>query len=190
VTDRPTLRTFIAYVEDRPGVLARVAALFRRRAWNIASLTVGRTHVEGVSRMTFQTEADDDAARRIEANLYKLIEVLWVRDITRDASIQRDLALIKVKADAATRAQVLQLCEVFRAKTVDVSTEGLVLEIAGTDDKIAGFLDVLRPFGVVEMVRTGMIAITRGSEAAPIERWTSLARHEGRDDESDDEAAE
>jgi acetolactate synthase-1/3 small subunit len=188
VTDRPTVRTFIAYVQDRPGVLARVAMLFRRRAWNIVSLTVGGTHVAGVSRMTFQTEADDDAARRVEANLYKLIEVLWVKDITRESSIQRDLALIKVKADASTRSQVLQLCEVFRAKTVDVSAEALVLEITGTDDKIAGFLEVLRPLGVVEMVRTGMIAITRGAEAPPIERW--LAAGHDRDEDLDDEAAE
>jgi acetolactate synthase-1/3 small subunit len=188
VTDRPTLRTFIAYVYDRPGVLARIAMLFRRRAWNIVSLTVGGTHVEGLSRMTIQIEADDDGARRVEANLYKLIEVLWVKDITREASIQRDLALIKVKADAQTRAQVLQLCEVFRAKTVDVSQEGLVLEITGTGDKIEGFLEVLRPYGIVEMVSTGMIAITRGAEAPPIERWIAQGRDDVRDD--DEEAAE
>ncbi len=188
MTDRPTLRTFIAYVHDRPGVLARIAMLFRRRAWNIVSLTVGGTHVAGLSRMTIQIEADDDAARRVEANLYKLLEVLWVKDITREPSIKRDLALIKVKADATTRAQVLQLCEVFRAKTVDVSQEGLVLEITGTEDKIQGFLEVLRPLGVIEMVSTGMIAITRGAEAPPIEAWLNVGHD--RDDVGDDEAAE
>jgi acetolactate synthase-1/3 small subunit len=160
-----TLRTFVAYVEDRPGVLNRVTSLFRRRAYNIQSLTVGRTHVAGISRLTVSLEADDDGARRIEANVYKLIDVLWVRDITRIPSVQRDLALIKVKASAEVRASVLQLCEVFRAHVVDVAEGTLMLEITGTDDKLDGFLDVLRPLGVVEMVRTGMIAMTRGPES-------------------------
>lgn len=164
--DRPILRTFIAYVEDRPGVLNRVASLFRRRAYNIESLSVGRTHIAGISRLTLVLEADEDGARRLEANLYKLVNTLWVRDVTHTASVARDLALIKVKANATTRAQVLQLCEVFRARTVDVAPEALTIEITGTGDKIEGLLDVLRPFGIIEMVRTGMIVMTRGAEEA------------------------
>lgn len=164
--DRPILRTFIAYVEDRPGVLNRVASLFRRRAYNIESLSVGRTHIAGISRLTLVLEADEDGARRLEANLYKLVNTLWVRDVTHTASVARDLALIKVKADAASRAQVLQLCEVFRARTVDVAPEALTIEITGTGDKIEGLLEVLRPFGIIEMVRTGMIVMTRGAEEA------------------------
>lgn len=171
--DRPILRTFIAYVEDRPGVLNRVASLIRRRAYNIESLGVGRTHRKGVSRLTLVLEADEDAARRLEANLYKLVNILWVRDVTHMPCVERDLALIKVKANAATRAQVLQLCEVFRARAVDVAPEALTLEITGTADKLDGLLDVLRPFGIIEMVRTGMLVMTRGAEEveARLDSW-------------------
>lgn len=158
-------RTLVAYVEDLPGVLNRVTSLFRRRAYNIQSLVVGRTHLPGVSRVTMVVGADDDAARRIEANLYKLVDVLHVRDITHAASVSRDLALIKVKAGPDSRAQVMQLAGVFRAHVVDVATDAMVLELTGTVDKIDGFVEVLRPFGVLEMVRTGTIAMTRGAPA-------------------------
>jgi acetolactate synthase-1/3 small subunit len=167
---KPTLRTFIAYVEDLPGVLNRVTSLFRRRNYNIVSLTVGRTEREGVSRMTMVLEADDDAAQRIEANLYKLVNVLWVEDTTDAATLVRELALIKVRADGKVRSEVIRLCEVFRARVVDVGTEALVAEITGARDKIDGLVDVLRPFGIVEMVRTGAVAMVRSSEAADAER--------------------
>ena len=162
--ERPLLRMFIAYVEDRPGVLNRIASLFRRRAYNIESLTVGRTHREGVSRVTVVMEANADTASRIEANLYKLVNVLWVKDITHDSLVERDLALIKVRANAENRAQILQLCEVFRARAVDVSPETLILEMAGADEKVDSLLEVLRPFGILEAVRSGTIAMTRGSD--------------------------
>jgi acetolactate synthase-1/3 small subunit len=160
------MRTFVAYVEDLPGVLNRVSSLFRRRGFNIASLTVGRTDREGISRMTMMLEADDDTARRLEANLYKLVNVLLVQDLTQEAAVERDLMLVKVRADLATRAQVMQLCEVFRARVVDVAPQTLMIEATGTGEKLEGFLDVMRPFGIVEMVRTGGIAMTRGSESA------------------------
>jgi acetolactate synthase-1/3 small subunit len=163
------LRTFVAYTEDRPGVLNRVTSLFRRRAYNIQSLTVGRTHSPGVSRITLVVEASDDEARRIEANIYKLVDVLWVKDITHAPAVHRDLALIKVKAGPEVRAQVLELCTVFRASVVDVALEAMVVEITGATDKIDGFLDVLRPFGVAEMVRTGIVAMTRGAASAELE---------------------
>lgn len=156
------LRTFVAYVEDRPGVLNRVVSLFRRRSYNIESLTVGRTELAGVSRMTVVMEADDDGARRIEANLYKLVNVLRVKDISKQASVARDLALLKVRTTPESRPHVLQLAEVFRARAVDVGPDALVLEITGTTDKIDGLVEVLRPYGIVEMVRTGLIAMTRG----------------------------
>jgi len=159
------LRTFIAYVEDLPGVLNRVTSLFRRRSYNIGSLTVGRTHEAGVSRMTIVMEADDDDARRIEANLYKLVNVLRVDDTTKRATVARELALIKVRADAASRPSVMQVCEVFRARVIDVGPEALICEITGTADKIDGLVDVLLPFGVVEMVRTGAVAMVRSAEA-------------------------
>jgi acetolactate synthase-1/3 small subunit len=164
------MRTFVAHVEDRPGVLNRVASLFRRRAFNIDSLTVGRTAEPGVSRMTVVLDADDDTARRVVANLYKLVNVLRVEDITGEAAVVRELALIKVRAGAEQRAAVLQLCEVFRARVVDVGACGLIVEITGTQDKIDGLVEVLRPFGIEEMVRTGAVAMTRSVGAQQKER--------------------
>lgn len=161
-------RTFVVYVEDKPGVLNRVASLFRRRAFNIDSLSVGQTDQPGVSRMTIVMEGDDGTARRVEANLYKLVNVLRVEDVSRRPSVLRDLALIKVRAGVAERAQVLQIAEVFRARVVDVAPEALILEITGTEDKIDGLLDVLRPFGIIEMARTGTLAMARGPEAPSI----------------------
>ncbi len=160
------LRTFIMHVEDLPGVLNRVTSLFRRRGYNIASLTVGRTDQPCVSRMTIVMEADDDAARRIEANLYKLVNVLRVDDTARKPAVMRELALIKVRADKATRAQVMQLCEVFRARVIDVGREALICEITGAADKIDGLVEVLVPFGIVEMARTGAVAMIRSADAA------------------------
>ncbi|MGA3119343.1 MAG: acetolactate synthase small subunit [Polyangiaceae bacterium] len=160
-----TRHTFIAYVEDLPGVLNRVTSLLRRRNYNIVSLTVGRTERPGVSRMTIVLDADDDGARRIEANLYKLVNVLWVENTSEAATMVRELALIKVRADANIRSEVMRLCDVFRARVVDVGPEALVAEITGTGDKIDGLVDVLRPFGLVEMVRTGVVAMVRSAEA-------------------------
>lgn len=159
-----TLRTFVAYVEDKPGVLNRIASLFRRRNYNIVSLNVGRTHEEGVSRMTFQMEADHDMALRIEANLYKMVNVLSVEDITFVQRVVRDLALIKVSATPERRGEVLQLVEIFRARAVDVSPETLTVEITGDQDKIQGMVAALRPFGIVEMVQTGTVAMSRGPQ--------------------------
>jgi acetolactate synthase-1/3 small subunit len=156
------LNTFVVYVENKPGVLTRVASLFRRRAFNIDSLTVGRTEKPEVSRMTITVEADPDQARRIEANLYKLVNVLLVDNITREPSIVRDLAMIKVAAPQEVRPHVLELAKVFRARVVDVGLESLTIEITGTEDKIDSLLEVLRPYGVVEMVRTGIVAMRRG----------------------------
>lgn len=167
---KPTLRTFIAYVEDLPGVLNRVTSLFRRRNYNIMSLTVGSTERAGVSRMTIVIEADEDAARRIEANLYKLVNVLFVEDTSHAATMVRELALVKVRADATSRSEVMRLCDVFRARVVDVGPEALVAEITGTEDKIDGLVDVLKPFGILEMVRTGAVAMVRSSEALDAER--------------------
>ncbi|TDJ15209.1 MAG: acetolactate synthase small subunit [Gammaproteobacteria bacterium] len=159
---------FVVYVEDKPGVLNRVASLFRRRAFNIDSLAVGPTHQPGVSRMTIAMQADEVVARRVEANLYKLVNVLRVENVTHVPLVTRDLALIKVKANAAERAQVLQMCDVFRARAVDVGPEALIVEITGTEEKIESLCELLRPFGILELVRTGQIAMTRGSEVPSI----------------------
>jgi acetolactate synthase-1/3 small subunit len=162
------MNTYVVYVENKPGVLTRVASLFRRRAFNIDSLTVGRTEKPEVSRMTITVEADTDQARRIEANLYKLVNVLLVENITHEASIVRDLAMIKVAATHEARSHVLELASVFRARVVDVAPDSLTIEITGTEDKIDGLLEVLRPYGVLEMVRTGIVAMRRGKAASSV----------------------
>jgi len=162
------LNTFVVYVENKPGVLTRVASLFRRRAFNIDSLTVGRTEKAEVSRMTITVDADIDQARRIEANLYKLVNVLLVENITAEPAIVRDLAMIKVAATREARSHVLELASVFRARVVDVAPESLIIEITGGEDKIDGLLEVLRPYGVLEMVRTGIVAMRRGNKCASL----------------------
>jgi acetolactate synthase-1/3 small subunit len=160
------LQTFAVYVDDRPGVLNRVASLFRRRAFNIESLTVGHTERPGVSRMTVVVDTDDYGARRLEANLYKLVPVRRVDNVTAIPAIARDLALIKVAATGDARTHVMQLVDVYRARIVDVGPETLVIETTGTEDKIDSLLEVLRPYGVIEMVRTGRVAMARGAVAA------------------------
>ena len=157
------LHTFVVYVDNKPGVLNRVASLFRRRAFNIESLTVGHTETPGVSRMTVVVDTDGYGARRLEANLYKLVPVKRVDDISAAPSIIRDLALIKVTATGEARTHVMQLVDVYRARVVDVSPESLVIETTGTEDKIDSLLEVLRPYGVIEMVRTGRVAMARGN---------------------------
>ena len=157
-----TMHTFTVYVEDRPGVLNRVASLFRRRNFNIVSLAVGHSETPGVSRMTVVVQTDAGGAQRIEAHLYKLINVIRVEDITHRPAVIRDLALIKVSADREHRPSLMQLAEVFGARVVDVGPESIVIEMAGSEAKIDGLLDVLRPYGVLEMVRTGRVAMARG----------------------------
>lgn len=157
------VHTFTVYVDNKPGVLNRVASLFRRRAFNIESLTVGHTETPGLSRMTVVVDTDEYGARRLEANLYKLVPVRRVDDITTAPAISRDLALIKVAATGEARTHVMQLVDVYRARIVDVSPESLVIETTGTEDKIDSLLEVLRPYGVIEMVRTGRVAMARGT---------------------------
>ncbi len=157
-------RTFVVLVEDVPGVLDRVASLFRRRAYNIESLSVGHTDRAGVSHITVVIDADDRTAALVEANLYKVAPVLEVRDVSNLPSVVRDLALIKVRADHKNRSEILQIAEVFRARVVDVSPEALIFEITGSEDKIESLVDVLRPFGIVEMARTGVVAMARATE--------------------------
>src|SRR5436190_2418793 len=155
--------TFAVYVDNKPGVLNRVASLFRRRAFNIESLTVGHTHEPGISRMTVVVETDEYGARRLEAHLYKLVPVRRVENITAAPQISRDLALIKVAVSGEVRTHVMQLVDVYRARVVDVSPDSLVVETTGTEDKIDSLVEVLRPFGILEMVRTGRVSLTRGS---------------------------
>jgi acetolactate synthase I/III small subunit len=159
------LNTFVVHVENKPGVLTRVSSLFRRRAFNIDSLTVGRTEKPEVSRMTITVEADEDQARRIEASLYKLVNVLLVENVTHEPIIMRDLAMIKVAAKHEDRVHVLQLANVFRSRVVDVAPDSVTIEITGGEDKVSGLLEVLSPFGILEMVRTGIVAMRRGKRS-------------------------
>ncbi|HVN16358.1 MAG TPA: acetolactate synthase small subunit [Anaerolineales bacterium] len=156
--------TFIALVENKPGVLNRVASLFRRRNFNIESLAVGRTENSEVSSMTIVVDCPNGEvdAHKLEANLYKLVNVIDVQDVTHQPSVTRDLALIKVKVGADKRPEVNNLVDIFRARIVDVAADSVIVEITGTEDKIEGMVELLRPVGIVEMVRTGQIAMTRG----------------------------
>ena len=156
--------TFFTLVENKPGVLNRVASLFRRRNFNIESITAGRTENPDVSRMTIVVQCPNGEidAHRIEANLYKLVNVIDVQDVTHQPSVTRDLALIKVRVGPERRAEVNGLAEIFRARIVDVASDSLIVEITGTEDKIESMIELLRPIGIVEVVRTGQIAMTRG----------------------------
>jgi acetolactate synthase-1/3 small subunit len=159
------MHTFAIYVEDQPGVLNRVASLFRRRGFNIHSLAVGHSETPGVSRVTTVVETDAGGALRIRAHLYKLVHVLRVEDITHRSSLVRELALIKVSGDHASRSPLMQLAQVFEARVVDVAADSLVLEMTASPSRIDALLEVLRPHGVIEMARTGRIAMTRGTGA-------------------------
>ena len=157
-------RTLIAQVEDKPGVLNRVASLFRRRAFNIESLTVGHTEQPGISRMTIVVDSTRTDSQKVAQHLCKLINVIKVEDITDESSVMRDLALIKVETNGGkTRPEVLQIVETFRAKVVDVGLDTLMIEATGSEEKVDGLVEVLRPFGITEMVRTGRVAMVRGS---------------------------
>jgi acetolactate synthase-1/3 small subunit len=154
--------TLIALVENKPGVLNRVASLFRRRNFNIESLNVGQTENPAISRMTIVMDSEALDARKAEANLYKLVNVIDVQDATNQPAVMRDLALIKVKAGPEQRSEVSNLAAIFRAKIVDVCPDTVIVEITGTEDKIEGLLELLRPIGILEMVRTGQVAMMRG----------------------------
>ncbi len=154
--------TLTALVENRPGVLVRVANLFRRRSFNIDSLTVGRTQTDSYSRMTVVMEGTRDEADRVAKNLYKLVNVIQVENVSEVPSVVRDLALIQVAAPPEVRRDLTQLCDLFRARIVDVSLESMIIEITGDEAKIDNLPELLRPFGIVEMVRTGVVALGRG----------------------------
>jgi acetolactate synthase-1/3 small subunit len=158
------MQTIVAYVEHKPGVLNRIGSLARRLAINIDSLTVGPTETAGIARMTIVVNTNREVAHRLEASLENLVDVLLAEIITDRPAVERDLALIKVAADQQSRPHLMELIKVFRARVVDVSPESLIVEVSGEVDKIDGLLEVLRPFGVQEMARTGRVAMTRGSD--------------------------
>ncbi len=154
--------TIVALVEDRPGVLTRVASMFRRRGFNIASLAVGKSERPGLSRMTFVVNGDEDTVNQVTKQLDKLIEVIRVSDISGQEIVARELALIKVKSNSASRADIIQIVNLFRANIVDVGAKSMVIEITGEEDKINALENLLQPFGILEMLRTGVVAMVRG----------------------------
>ena len=156
-------RTISALVQDRPGVLARIAGLFRRRGFNIASLAVGRSEPPGVSRMTFVVEGPNEVVRHVSAQLDRLIDVVEVRDITEKNIVWRELALIKVTADALARREILELVNIFRVNVIDIGAESLTVEISGGRQKIDSFIELVRKFGIEEVIRTGRVATLRGT---------------------------
>jgi acetolactate synthase-1/3 small subunit len=152
-------------VENKPGVLARIAGLFSRRGFNIDTLAVGPTDDPLLSRMTLTLDGALHPIDQVTKQLHKLVNVIKIRDLEPEETVARELALFKVAADSETRGQVMQFVDIFRANVIDVSKRSITIEVTGTDDKIEAFEQVVRPFGLIEMVRTGEIAISRGRSA-------------------------
>ena len=155
--------TMIAWMEDKPGVLNRVAGLFRRRNFNIESLAVGHSETPGISRMTFVVEGDGRQMRQVQTQLDKLINVTKVEDVTHMPTIARELALVKVDATSANRAEILQLVDIYRGSIVDVAMDSLVIQITGPEERVDSLIGLLETFGIKEMVRTGRVAMVRGN---------------------------
>lgn len=169
------MHTIVVMVENHPGVLNRVMSLFRQRSFNIESVSVGHTETAGISRMTFVLEGDDRITEQVIKQLYKLLEVIKVTDVTGQNLIQRELALIKVAATDRTRADIMRIAgDIYRARVVDASPDALILEATGPAEKIDALLTMIRPYGIKEVARTGAVAMVRGSEASGI----SLVRQE------------
>ncbi|MHB8575849.1 MAG: acetolactate synthase small subunit [Dehalococcoidia bacterium] len=179
-----TKHTVVALVEDHPGVLNRVASLFRRRGFNIDSITVGSTETDGISRMTIVVDAATTQVEQVEKQLYKLIDVVKVSDITNEGIVARELALIKVRCNNLNRHEIVQLAQIFRADVVDVTDTTLVVQAVAEEEQLDSLIQVLKPYGIRELARTGRVALTRGvsstsveAEPAPIREFH---RREGR----------
>ncbi|HIM62050.1 MAG TPA: acetolactate synthase small subunit [Dehalococcoidia bacterium] len=154
--------TLVALVEDKPGVLTKVASMFRRRGFNIASLAVGNSEQPGLSRMTFVVNGDEYTVGQVVKQLDKLIEVIEVADITSERIVTRELALLKIKTTPMNRGEIIQIVNLFRANIIDVGSDSMVIEITGEEDKINALHNLLAAFGIIEMLRTGLVAMVRG----------------------------
>jgi acetolactate synthase-1/3 small subunit len=171
-----TKHTLVALVEDKPGVLNRMASLFRRRGFNIESIAVGHSEVPHLSRVTIVVDGATTMVEQVRKQLDKVIDVIKVSDITGDDIVTRELALIKVRATSASRSEIIQIVDVFRASIVDVASDSVMIEVTGDKDKIDSLYDLLRGFGIKEIARTGRIAMTRGvSGSLPTEKLPSKA---------------
>ena len=157
-------RILAVLVENQPGVLTRVAGLFSRRGYNIESLAVGHTHDQEISRMTIVVDGDDQVIEQVVKQLEKLVDVISVRDISEAEHVDRELVLIKVKAEPTVRGEIMQIVDIFRARIVDIGHNSLIIECTGDEGKIKAIEKSLRPFGILELVRTGKIAMVRGQK--------------------------
>jgi acetolactate synthase-1/3 small subunit len=160
--------TIVALVEDRPGVLNKIASKWRQRGYNIESLAVGHSETQGLSRMTFVVDASNTDVDQVIKQLYKIIEVAKVTDVTHVPTVHRELCLVKVKATPTTRGQIIEVCDMFRARIVDVAADSLIIEATGTEDKMDAIFEMLKPFGIKEVVRTGRIAMSRGASSVSL----------------------
>jgi acetolactate synthase-1/3 small subunit len=160
-----SIHTLSVLVENKPGVLARVAGLFSRRSFNIESLAVGPTENPEVSRMTIVVAVEELPLEQVTKQLNKLVNVIKIVELEKSTAVQRELLLVKVRADATVRSQVLETVQLFRAKVVDVSPEALTIEATGTSDKIGALLRMLEPYGIRELVQSGMVAVGRGARS-------------------------
>ena len=164
----PMRHTISLLVENRFGVLARIAGLFSARGYNIDSLSVGVTDDPAISRMTIVVRGDERILEQVTKQLNKLIDIIKVSDYQDTAHIERDLALVKVASDKATRGELIQICDIFRAKIVDVGVDSVIVEMTGDEEKIEALLRLLRPFGIKELCRTGIVAMARGAKGISV----------------------
>ena len=154
--------TLAVIVENRPGVLTRVTTLFRRRGYNIESLAVGETENPSISRITIMVMGDERILEQVTKQLYKLVDVIKIVDITDKRSVERELVMVKVRADVNVRAEIVQIVDIFRARIVDIGKTSLIIEVTGDGGKIDAIVESLKPFGIIELVRTGVVAMVRG----------------------------
>jgi len=168
--------TLVALVEDKPGVLNRMASLFRRRGFNIESIAVGRSEQPNLSRMTIVVDGATTMVEQVRKQLDKVVDVVKVFDITGDNLVARELALIKVKATSSTRSEIIQIVDIFRANIVDVAADSVTIEVTGDEDKVDSLFNLLRGFGIKEIARTGRIAMTRGGSTPMTGKKASKAQ--------------
>lgn len=163
---RQTHHTIVALVENKPGVLNKIASKWRQRGFNIESLTVGHSEVPGLSRMTFTVDGANTDVVQVTKQLFKVVEVVEIHDITAESTVSREFAMLKVNCTAAQRSEIRDIADIFRAKIVDVAVDTVILETTGTEDKIDSIIEILRPYGFKELVRTGKVAMLRGNKVA------------------------
>ncbi len=174
-----TKHTLIALVEDKPGVLNRMASLFRRRGFNIESIAVGHSELPHLSRMTIVVDGTTAMVEQVRKQLDKVIDVVKVFDITEEDMVARELALIKVRAASSTRSEIIQIVDIFRANIVDVASDSVTVEVTGDEEKITSLLNLLRGFGIKEIARTGRIAMVRGGPGSlPVREGLSKIRRQ------------